>query len=222
MIDSTLSNFFGLWDRVTIVCPFLSTEHNQDLWDFCTATGRDAITACSSLSFLFVSLHLLISTLASMASPQCLTYSSCPSGFCLLHCYDTGESWSNGSCSSAAGQQFSFSRLNVQKRKSVQKESWQRGALGRGMRGKEQEEITLPFLHALELLPTCSAFCGTPCPAQHGATSLSTECHLLQGGARNGHPACSSCWELCQWVKECLQVVLEIHMGNYMSMRAAT
>lgn len=74
---------------------------------------------------------------------------------------------------------FPFPVLTSKKENLCNKNLDREVPLGEEQEGRKSKsnEITLPFLHVLGLLPTCSASCRTPCPAQHGAASLSTECH---------------------------------------------
>lgn len=162
--------------------PLFIDRTQQGFMDLCIAIGRDVTAARSSLCFLgFFPLHLVICTLASMASPQCLTHSSAPSEPFLLQTYD--REWSKGS-SSPPLKESSFPspvlRTCVPKKENLCKKKMDgEMSLGEGQEGKKTkcDDITLPFLHALELLPACSAFCRTPCSVQHGAASPSTECH---------------------------------------------
>lgn len=116
-----------------------------------------------------------------MASPQCLTDSSAPSELFLVQSYDT--EWSKG-ISSPPLEENSFPspvlRICVPKKENLWKKKLDRELfLGEGQVGRKTkcDGLTLQFLHALELLPICSAFCRTPCSAQRGAASPSTECH---------------------------------------------
>lgn len=128
------------------------------------------------------SFHLVICTLASMASPQYLTQLIC--SFWTLSPPVLWHGVKQGKLQPSTGkEQLSFSslkNLGAQKRKPVQKRSWTREvSLGEGQEGRKTkcDDITLQFLHVLELLPTCSAFRGTSCSGQRGAASPSTECH---------------------------------------------
>lgn len=188
--------FCSAWQGlgVTVICPFLSTEHNQDLWDIYSNRYRCHHSSRKLMLCFFPS--LVICSLASMASPECLTHSCTPSDLFCLQSRDT--EWNKGSSSPSLKEGRFPSpvlRTYVPQNKNLCKKKLDREvSLVEGQEGGKPkcDDIILQFLHVFEpLQPTALS-------AEHLVLCSVEQLHLPQSTTGLlSLPGRSKKWQYC-------------------------